>query len=50
MAIELASVSRIFTDATTGVETAALSDVDLLIADNEFCALLGPPAAARRRS
>jgi NitT/TauT family transport system ATP-binding protein len=47
MAIELASVSRIFTDATTGVETAALSDVDLVIADNEFCALLGPSGCGK---
>ena len=47
MAIELASVSRVFTDATTGVETVALSDVDLIIADNEFCALLGPSGCGK---
>jgi len=47
MTIELASVSKVFTDAATGVDTVALRDINLTIADNEFCALLGPSGCGK---
>ncbi len=47
MTIELASVSRVFTDASSGVETVALTGIDLTIGDNEFCALLGPSGCGK---
>ena len=47
MTIKLAGVSKVFTDGATGVETVALSSIDLAIADNEFCALLGPSGCGK---
>lgn len=47
MTIQLCSVSRVFHDASSGVETPALVDIDLSIADNEFCALLGPSGCGK---
>jgi NitT/TauT family transport system ATP-binding protein len=47
MSIELDSVSKIFTDAATGVDTVALRDINLTITDNEFCALLGPSGCGK---
>ena len=47
MTIELASVSKVFTDASSGVETVALTGIDLTIGDNEFCALLGPSGCGK---
>src|SRR5438876_953401 len=47
MTIVLDSVSKIFTDAATGVETVALADINLAISGNEFCALLGPSGCGK---
>ena len=47
MTIQLSSVSRVFQDASSGVETPALAGIDLSIADNEFCALLGPSSCGK---
>jgi ABC-type nitrate/sulfonate/bicarbonate transport system ATPase subunit len=47
MTIQLSSVSRIFQDASTGVETTALTDIDLFVDNNEFCALLGPSGCGK---
>src|SRR5215216_5615300 len=47
MGIQLKSVSRVFEDASTGALTPALQDIELQIADNEFCALLGPSGCGK---
>jgi NitT/TauT family transport system ATP-binding protein len=47
MSIQLHGVSKVFVDATSGAEMVALRDIDLAIADNEFCALLGPSGCGK---
>ncbi|MCW5694104.1 MAG: ABC transporter ATP-binding protein [Pseudolabrys sp.] len=47
MTISLQSVSRVFADSESGTEMVALQDIDLAIADNEFCALLGPSGCGK---
>ncbi len=47
VAIEIASVSKIFTDRKRNAEVTALADISLSIARNEFVCLLGPSGCGK---